>query len=463
MLNEQGDFVGFDVVIGNPPYMRIQEIEKTQPLEKIHYEQIYLSTKGAFDLANLFFELAVNVSSKTANNAYIFPHKFLNADSGTAFRDYLIHCKYIDKLAHFGANMVFDSADTYTCIALFSQQQNEGISFQRFPFKSDFTELLSDESKFQFLSYQSIQNASALYGANNWLLFDSEVGFSAFEKMYQQQATIHSKFEDIFQGIATSKDELYILEVLAETANTYQVNVPIDNRTIEVEKQFFKPFLMGKEVQRYGLLQPKAVVFFPYQLEKQLAVITEAELQINYPLTHAYVKFYEKEFKARESGKAAKLSCWYAYIYPKNLNKFEQPKLSSMEICASRPNVTLNFENNYHTTKVYSWVKKQSTKEDYRFFVAIANSSLMWWFLKNTGDTLQGDARTFKTNYLNPFPLPENASEAVQKPLIELVDKVLAAKQNNTDTSQLKAEVDAMVYALYGLTDDEIKLIEDVT
>ena len=359
--------------------------------------------------------------------------------------------------------MVFDSADTYTCIALFSQQQNEGISFQRFPFKSDFTELLSDESKFQFLSYQSIQNASALYGANNWLLFNSEVGFSAFEKMYQQQATIHSKFEDIFQGIATSKDELYILEVLAETANTYQVNVPIDNRTIEVEKQFFKPFLMGKEVQRYGLLQPKAVVFFPYQLEKQLAVITEAELQINYPLTHAYVKFYEKEFKARESGKAAKLSCWYAYIYPKKLNKFEQPKISSMEICASRPNVTLNFENNYHTTKVYSWEKKQSTKEDYRFFVAIANSSLMWWFLKNTGDTLQGDARTFKTNYLNPFPLPENASEAVQKPLIELVDKVLAAKQNNTDTSQLEAEVDAMVYALYGLTDDEIKLIEDVT
>ena len=154
--------------------MRIQEIEKTQPLEKTHYEKIYQSAKGSFDLANLFFELAVNVSSKTANNAYIFPHKFLNADSGAAFRDYLTHGKYIDKLAHFGANMVFDSADTYTCIALFSQQQNAGFNFQRFPFKSDFTELLLDESKFQFLSYQSIQNASALYGANNWLLFESQ-------------------------------------------------------------------------------------------------------------------------------------------------------------------------------------------------------------------------------------------------------------------------------------------------
>jgi adenine-specific DNA-methyltransferase len=462
VLNEEGNFVGFDVVIGNPPYMRVQEIEKTQPIEKTHYEKTYRSAKGAFDLANLFFELAVNVSSKTANNAFIFPHKFLNADSGSAFRDYLTQGKYIDKLAHFGANMIFDSADTYTCIALFSQQQNNGISFQRFPYKSDFTELILDESKFQFLSYQNIQNASALYGANNWLLFDDEMGFSAFEKIYQQQATIQSKFDGIFQGIATSKDDLYILDLLGETATTYQVYVPIDNRTIEVEKQFFKPFLMGKEVQRYGVLQPKAVVFFPYQLDKQLAVITQVELQANYPLTYAYVKFYEKQFKARESGKAAKLTCWYAYIYPKNLNKFEQPKLSSMEICASRPNVTLNFESFYHTTKVYSWVKKENTKEDYRFFVAIANSSLMWWFLKNTGDTLQGDARTFKTNYLNPFPLPEAVSEQNQKPFIELVNQVFIGKQKNQNTFQLEAEIDAMVYQLYKLTPEEISVIEAI-
>lgn len=459
VLNEAGEFIGFDVVIGNPPYMRVQEIEKTQPLEKIHYEKVYSSTKGAFDLANLFFELAVNISNKTANNAYIFPHKFLNADGGAAFRNYLIQGKYIDKLAHFGANMIFDSADTYTCIALFSQQENDGIYFQRFPYKSDFTEMILDESKFQFLSYQSIQNASALYGANNWILFDQELGFRAFEKIYKQNASIKNKF-DIFVGLQTSKDELYVLDVLAESENTYQLNVTIDNRIIEVEKQFFKPFLMGKEVQRYGVLQPKAVVFFPYQLDKELALISETDLQVHYPLTYEYVTFYEKEFKTRESGKAAKMSCWYAYIYPKNLNKFEQPKISSMEICAKRPNVTLNLDNFYHTTKVYSWVKKESTEEDYKFFLAIANSSLMWWFLKNTGDTLQGDARTFKTNYLNPFPLPENVSEQVQKPFIKLVDQIFEAKRNGVNTSHLERELDLMVYAIYGLSQDEISIVD---
>ena len=77
--------------------------------------------------------MAVNISKANSNNAYIFPHKFLNSDSGEAFRSYLSQGKYIDKLAHFGANMIFDNADTYTCIALFSKKENAGILFQRFP------------------------------------------------------------------------------------------------------------------------------------------------------------------------------------------------------------------------------------------------------------------------------------------------------------------------------------------
>jgi hypothetical protein len=63
-------------------------------------------------------------------------------------------------------------------------------------------------------------------------------------------------------------------------------------------------------------------------------------------------------------------------------------------------------DNFYHNTKVYSWYKYKDTKESYEYLLAIANSKLLWWFLKITGDTLQGDARAFKTNYLNPFPLP---------------------------------------------------------
>uniref|UniRef100_UPI004048AF41 TaqI-like C-terminal specificity domain-containing protein n=1 Tax=Flavobacterium sp. TaxID=239 RepID=UPI004048AF41 len=120
---------------------------------------------------------------------------------------------------------------------------------------------------------------------------------------------------------------------------------------------------------------------------------------------------------------------------PKNLNKFEQPKLSSMEICANHPNVTLNHERLYHTGKAYSWVKKEKTKESYEYLLAIANSKLLWWFLKITGDTLQGDARTFKTNYLNPFPLPKEITNEFDSKISKKVLEVLSLKKDNPEAN----------------------------
>ena len=133
-----------------------------------------------------------------------------------------------------------------------------------------------------------------------------------------------------------------------------------------------------------------------------------------------------------------------------------------MEICAHHPNVTLNYQKLYHTTKVYSWVKKEATKESYEYLLAIANSKLLWWFLKITGDTLQGDARTFKTNYLNPFPLPEEVSAEMELPISEKVKQVMERKKENpsADTTDLETQIDQLVYQLYGLTEEEIKMVE---
>lgn len=278
VLNDNGDFEGFDVVVGNPPYMRVQEIEKSQPLQKKVYEHKYRVAKGSYDLANLFFELAIDISHIKARNSFIFPHKFLNADSGIEFRNYLIDGKYIDKLAHFGANMIFESADTYTCIAFFSKEENKGFLFQRFQFKSHYQSLIFDENKFNLISYQSINKASTLYGNNSWILFDTENGFNVFEKNYQQNSSIALKFEGIYQGLATSKDDLYVLDVLNEDNQFYCARVPIDDYEIKVEKEFFKPFLMGKGVQRYGELKPNEIVFFPYNIESNSTIVELDEM-----------------------------------------------------------------------------------------------------------------------------------------------------------------------------------------
>jgi adenine-specific DNA-methyltransferase len=462
VLNDEGDFVGFDVVIGNPPYMRVQEIQTSQPNQKLYYEIKYKNAKAAYDLANIFFELAINISSKSSNNAYIFPHKFFNAASSEVFRNYLKDGQYIDSIAHFGANMIFEDADTYTCVAQFSKKQNEGFYFQKFPFRSDFKRLLLIQSNFTFITYMMLDKASNLYGSNQWILFDNKLGFNVFNKIYKKSKLFSDVFEGIFQGLATSKDDLYILEHI-ENSN-FKLKVPISGKEYELEKDLFKPFLMGKDVQRYSYLKTNRFVFFPYKIVNGIAeIVSLEEIKENYPISYKYLLDHENIFKERESGKARNMQYWYAYIYPKNLNKFEQPKLSSMEICANHPNVTLNHEKLYHTTKAYSWVKKEETKESYEYLLAVANSKLLWWFLKTTGDTLQGDARTFKTNYLNPFPLPEKVEENMESVISEKVKIIMEHKKlnNEANTSELEFQIDQLVYQLYDLNEDEIKIIEN--
>lgn len=464
VLNDEGDFVGFDVVIGNPPYMRVQEIQSSQPLQKIYYENQYQNAKSAYDLANIFFELSVNISSKYCNNAYIFPHKFFNSASSEVFRNYLKEGQFIDEIAHFGANMIFEDADTYTCVAQFSKKASNGFYFQRFPFKSDFKTDMLNKSNYTFITYVMIDKASQLYGNNQWVLFDDKLGFNVFEKIYKDAKLFSDTFEGIFQGIATSKDDLYIVECLNE--KNFKIKVPISGNEYEIERDLFKPFLMGKDVQRYSYLTTNRYVFFPYEINDEKAEIIPIEdIKTRFPKTYTYVIEHEKIFKARESGKGSKMQHWHTYIYPKNLNKFEQPKLSSMEICANHPNVTLNHEKLYHTTKAYSWVKKEETKESYEYLLAIANSKLLWWFLKITGDTLQGDARTFKTNYLNPFPLPKEISNEFDTKISNKVIEVIALKKDNpeADTSALEREIDTLVYQLYNLTDEEIAIVEEAS
>jgi adenine-specific DNA-methyltransferase len=190
--------------------------------------------------------------------------------------------------------------------------------------------------------------------------------------------------------------------------------------------------------------------------------MSESEIRDKYPNAYKWLKETE-DIHRKKDNKSTNDEFWYRYARNQGVDYVELPKLSSMEICANHPNVIFNQDNFYHPTTVYSWVKKEETKESYEYLLAIANSKLLWWFLKTTGDTLQGDARRFKTNYLNPFPLPEKVSEEAEKQIADKVKEVLAIKKQNpsADTTDLENQIDQLVYQLYGLTEEEIKIIEN--
>ena len=132
----------------------------------------------------------------------------------------------------------------------------------------------------------------------------------------------------------------------------------------------------------------------------------------------------------------------------------------------------------YHNTMVYSLLPYPVRSEHMLYWLGLLNSSVLWWFLSNTGNVLRGGYFRFKTNYLKPFPIctinfDDPADVACHDRMVALVECMLELHQKLAAASipadkklyqrQIKTtdrQIDALAYELYGLTDDEIAIVE---
>ena len=146
---------------------------------------------------------------------------------------------------------------------------------------------------------------------------------------------------------------------------------------------------------------------------------------------------------------------WYRYIYPKNLTLFESIKLVAPEI-SMRGNYSIDYNGQfYSTTKIYGYIKRNDCPLSYEFLLALLNSSLFWFFIKNTGYVLRGGYYTFKTNYITPFPLPDyHDIDAIDIKKIENIVSAIHSKRriNNTcDISDEMKQIDIIICRIYNI------------
>lgn len=471
-LDDKGKFIGFDVIIANPPYIRVQDIAGDAEQKKQFYSDNFRVADGSYEFANLFFELAVRLLKNDGLGIFIFPHKVFNSTNGNALREYLLNSKGMRKVWHLTANQVFDNVTTYTCIAMFGRTPSDGFELSTVRYGEDVKEALIQKETTSQVSFTSIEGASKHYGSNQWVFLKDGIETDIFSRIHANSIRLKDVM-DIFVGLQTSRDCIYVGEILEENANSYTLsfpgrdgNSPIPAAEYKVEKRLFKPFLRGRDVERFTQPKPNRAVFFPYELvDKEMKLISLDEIEAELPQTHEYLCFYERYFKARESGKLKKTNKWHGYIYPKNLDNFNKSKLVGMEICTNHPNVTLDAVGLHHTTKVYGYLV-DNAKLSTELAVAILNSSLMWWYLKKTGDTLSSDSRTMKTAYLNPFPIPIARNETLVTQIEALVREAIAMQMNTEKAYEKKYEInqkiDALVGQLYSLDEaDRTYIITD--
>ncbi|MBE0515580.1 N-6 DNA methylase [Sulfurimonas sp.] len=415
LLEMPFDEGSFDVVIGNPPYVRVQGLKSNYEDEAKLYEAKYKSATGNYDLYALFLEMSFGMLKPTGKLSYILPHKFLISDFGSGLRGFLAENRAVESLLLFGSEMVFEDASTYTCIVTLSHD-NEKLYFKSLSPKDIF-----EPFNYDVISYEKLSS-------EKWNLSNQDTT-KVLEKIKQQPLVVKDVFAKIFQGIKTSGDPIYLL--LQAEDGLYSKAL---DKIVEVESGLLKPMLKGEDISRYANLQNRYFVIFPYLIEDGKATpMSEKYIQENFPNGYEYLKANEEFLRGRENGKMDK-DGWFLYIYPKSLTEYQKTKIILQEL-SFKSNFTYDNVGMCHAGQ-YSMVKKADVKEDDKFFLALLNSSLMWFFIKNTSTEFRGGYFAYQTKYIEPFPLPKLKSLDEQAPFVEKADKMLALNKQFQETKQ---------------------------
>jgi type I restriction-modification system DNA methylase subunit len=453
---------GFDVVIGNPPYLRIQGIRKDNPELANKYKETYKSATGSFDLYVLFVEKGIDLLGTQGQLNFIMPDAWTNAGFGKGLRHAIAKGRYARKLISFGAHQVFN-ASTYTSLLWLTKKPNEHVSYYQFS-----RDLLTgrdlesalyglDEDDFNQVEINHLSSAV-------WVLTDQIIG-RVLERMVEQRRRLSEVFLSIFQGVATSKDSVYFLADCHHHGDLIEGYSKELDKRVFVEAGLMKPLLKGDQVHRYIPLKSDSYVLFPYQLLAANGRDSGKVMSPDYVQSHflqgwKYLLECEEAVKGREGGRLAKDKDWYRYIYPKNITLFQKEKLLSPDISLGGNFAYDSGGKFYMTTTVYGYIKHPHVTESYNFWLALLNSKLLWFYLQNTGKVLANGYFRYKPAYLESFPVPTEVPAGQITVFDTLVDyitsirqqvnvKALAHARDAVMVSYFEQLIDALIYELY--------------
>ncbi|ALO17374.1 Type IIS restriction enzyme Eco57I [Salinivirga cyanobacteriivorans] len=381
---------GFDVVIGNPPYVRVQGLKEHYFDHTIFYEKQYLSATGNYDIYSLFMEKSFSLINSSGIVSFILPHKFLISDFGSGIRSFFINNSAVDEIIHFGAELVFQDATTYTCIINLTKSKKEFLKFKNINPKQ-----LFDLIPFETISYQELTS-------DQWFLSNIQ-DKSILDKIQKQPLKLNDVFNRFVQGIITGKDAVFCVNGLLKSDSLV---VKDENGTChELELEILKPHLRGEDISKYKNLENKEWLVFPYDLINGKAELLKPDvLKNSFPNTFKYLSVYEDILRERENGKFDN-ELWYQYSRNQAISVLEQPKIITPEVCFGG-SMTFDNCNFYHNSKCHTLLLKPESKFDYLSILPLLNSSIFWFYLSNTGNVLRGGYIGVKRKVLEPFGVP---------------------------------------------------------
>lgn len=463
-----GDEPGFDAVIGNPPYIRIQELKESAPLEVEYYKKAYKTAgKGNYDIYVVFVEKGLSLLNRHGLLGYILPHKFFNAQYGEPLRALLSEHSYLSDIVHFGDKQIFDQATTYTCLLFLNKAGSKQCRVVKV---DDLIAWRNTEEAPEGI----VPGEQIMQEEWNFVIGEST---NLFKKLSSMPVKMRDVAEKIAQGIRTSANEVYVLDLIADDGNLITAHSKQLNRKVILEHDTVSLFLQGREIKPYRVLPSGKVVILPYHvMDRRVTLIPEKELQQKFPNTYAYLLENKSYLESRERGRMIGAN-WYAYIYPKNIEVMCTEKILIPDI-ADKASFALDETGKYAFTSGYGITLKTNITDSPRYILGLLNSKVLDFYLKSISTQMRGGFFRYFTQFIEPLPIRtiDFSNQADMKRhdnLVELVEQMLSfhkrmadvrVAQDRTMLQQritiTEQQIDRLVYELYGLTEEEIKMVE---
>ena len=446
VFNEKG---GFDVVIANPPYVEFknlgQDIKKTL--------KQYVTAKGKYDLYIPFIEKAFIISNCCGTVHYICPTRFMNRDYGSALRT-LINKKYsIKSIVDFSDIQVFDSAMTYTGLFCFNKLKNANFSLLKFKQDIQNSNIVSQilQQPLNYLEHLDFNiYPQKLTELSNWYFYNNDE-LNLLKKIKNEAISLKDFSDGIYQGIATGKDDVFIINKLI-----------IDK--FSISNIYLQKMLKGKNISKYNIRWGNKFLIYPY--DENGNVLSEDIIKKNDMNLYEYLLSNQKKLKGRSYfEKSSKL--WYELWNQRQLKRFHQMKIITLDN-ASQNSFALDSNNYLGTTTTYSIILKNKNEKNYKYTLALLNSKLLDFFHKKNTVPQAGGYYRYQASFINNLPI-KKTNEEIQNKFVSVVDKILAITQTDDylenqekqdAVKEYEKQIDIMVYKLYDLTYEEILTID---
>ena len=434
VLNDKGDFVGFDAIIGNPPYIRQEELGESKNLLKKDFSKTYA---GTADLYVMFVEHGLRILRPNGHFIFIIPNKWMRAGYGASLRKWL-KTLAIEQIADFGDLPVFEEATTYPSI----------LSVRNAPAIEHFKAVQIDTLTYTAGLAKHIQTNG--FDVTNNSLQDEGwqlTNVAVQQLMTKLRATGKPLGEyvngRIYRGVLTGLNEAFVID----TATKDRL-ITKDSRSAEV----IKPFLAGRDIKRYQT-----------PMVDKFLIFTRRGITINnYPAILTYLEQFKerlmpcpKDWKREWKGRKQGTYKWYEIQDAVDYHQeFEKQLIMYQEICTYQ---SFGWSNGglFCNNKIFI------LPEPTTFLLAILNAKTTWFFLNQIASKLQGGALAMQSPYVKSIPIP-TATQQQGQALEKLASQILTTKAANptADTSAIEVEIDQLIYSLYKLTDEEIAIVE---